>query len=442
MTSAPDQHAAAPPHDLAAERAVLAAMMANPDTIGELTQKLTAADFYRPAHATIFQAVTALFSDGYPTDHLAVISYLIEAGDIGRVGGATYLTGLVADAPPGAPAWFANAVLDRAEDRRWLEHAEQTRQFVLAPGTTAERRGQIEASFDRVVRQRDTGRGKWAGDILGPAIDQMAAAFDGHASARIVPTGFRDLDRLLGGGLHAGQLVVVAGRPGLGKSTIGSDFVRHASLRHGMTSMFVTLEMSDVELLLRWISAETRIPLHLVRSGSLREEEWEKVTQLIDRFVENRIMVYDDPGMYLPQIRAEARRMKRRHDLRLLVVDYLQLMSNPGRKESRQQEVSDLSRGLKLLAKEIECPVVAMSQLNRNPETRADKRPGLGDLRESGSIEQDADVVILLHWDQSGDSARTGEVDFIVAKQRNGPTGTVTVANQLHISRFHDMAVA
>jgi replicative DNA helicase len=226
-------------------------------------------------------------------------------------------------------------------------------------------------------------------------------------------------------------------------STAAMDFTRAASVKHNMASAIFSLEMSKVEIVMRLLSAEARVPLHVLRSGQLSDDDWTKLARRMGEISEAPLFVDDTPSMNLMEIRAKARRLKQRHDLKLIIVDYLQLMTSPKRTESRQQEVADLSRGLKLLAKEVECPVVAVSQLNRGPEQRTDKRPQLSDLRESGSIEQDADVVILLHRDDYYDkeSPRAGEADFIVAKHRNGPTDTITVAAQLHLSRFVDMAI-
>ncbi|MBF9128252.1 replicative DNA helicase [Plantactinospora sp. S1510] len=226
-------------------------------------------------------------------------------------------------------------------------------------------------------------------------------------------------------------------------STASMDFARNAAIRHNCASAIFSLEMSKVEIVMRLLSAEARVPLHVLRSGQLSDDDWTKLARRMGEISEAPLFVDDTPNMNLMEIRAKARRLKQRHDLKMIVVDYLQLMSSPKRTESRQQEVAELSRGLKLLAKEVECPVIAVSQLNRGPEQRTDKRPQLSDLRESGSIEQDADVVILLHRDDYYDkeSPRAGEADFIVAKHRNGPTDTVTVAAQLHLSRFVDMAI-
>jgi replicative DNA helicase len=226
-------------------------------------------------------------------------------------------------------------------------------------------------------------------------------------------------------------------------STASMDFARHSAIRANQAAAIFSLEMSKVEIVMRLLSAEARVPLHVLRSGQLSDDDWTKLARCMGEISEAPLFVDDTPNMNLMEIRAKARRLKQRHDLKMIVVDYLQLMTSPKRTESRQQEVADLSRGLKLLAKEVECPVIAVSQLNRGPEQRTDKRPQLSDLRESGSIEQDADVVILLHRDDYYDkeSPRAGEADFIIAKHRNGPTDTVTVAAQLHLSRFVDMAI-
>ena len=255
-----------------------------------------------------------------------------------------------------------------------------------------------------------------------------------------VPTGFRDLDELTNG-LHPGQLVIIAARPAVGKSTWGLDIARSASIRHGLASCIFSLEMGRNEITMRLLSAEARVPLHHMRAGTMSDDDWARLARRMGEVAEAPLFIDDSPNMTMMEIRAKARRLKQRHDLRLVVVDYMQLMTSTKRVESRQVEVSEMSRSLKLLAKELDVPVVAISQLNRQPEQRADKRPQLSDLRESGSIEQDADLVVLLHREDlyEKESPRAGEADLIVAKNRNGPTRTVTVAFQGHYSRFVDM---
>jgi len=274
-------------------------------------------------------------------------------------------------------------------------------------------------------------------------LDEIAAIASRTGTLTGVPTGFADLDALMNG-LRPGQLVVVAARPAVGKSTLGLDFARSASIKHGLTSVIFSLEMSRSEITMRLLSAESRVPLHHMRSGPMTDDDWARLARRMVEVAEAPLFIDDSPNLTMMEIRAKARRLKQRHDLRLIVVDYLQLMSSHKRVESRQQEVSELSRSLKLLAKELDVPVVAISQLNRGPEQRTDKRPQLADLRESGSIEQDADAVILLYREDAfeRESPRAGEADLIVAKHRNGPTATITVAFQGHYSRFVDMSPA
>ena len=437
-----------PPQDIAAEQCVLGGMLLSKDAIADVVEILREGDFYRPAHATVFNAILDLYGRGEPADAVTTAAALANAGELGRVGGAAYLHTLISSVPTAAnAAYYARIVSERAVLRRLVEAG--TRIVQLGYGSAAGQGRDVDELVDLaqqvvydVTERRVSEDFAVLADMLQNTLDEIEAVGAQSGVMTGVPTGFADLDRLLNG-LHPGQLIVVAGRPGLGKSTAAMDFARCASVRHNLTSAIFSLEMSKVEIVTRLLAAEARVPLHVLRSGQLSDDDWTRLARRMGEISEAPLYVDDTPNMTLMEIRAKARRLRQRHDLRLVVVDYLQLMSSPKRVESRQQEVAELSRGLKLLAKEIECPVVAVSQLNRGPEQRTDKRPQLSDLRESGSIEQDADVVILLHRDDYYDreSPRAGEADFIVAKHRNGPTDTVTVAAQLHFSRFVDMAV-
>jgi replicative DNA helicase len=237
-------------------------------------------------------------------------------------------------------------------------------------------------------------------------------------------------------------MVIVAARPAVGKSTLALDLCRAASIHNNMTSCFFSLEMSRSEIVMRLLSAEARIPLNDIRNGRMKEEGWQRLAPKMAEVSGAPLFIDDSPNMTMMEIRAKARRLKQRHDLRLIVIDYMQLMTSGRKVESRQVEVSEFSRQIKLLAKELEVPIIALSQLNRGPEQRGDKRPMMSDLRESGSLEQDADMVILLHRDDvyEKESTRPGEADLIVAKHRNGPTRDIVVAFQGHYSRFVDMA--
>jgi replicative DNA helicase len=441
------QYDKTPPQDIAAEQCVLGGMLLSKDAIADVVEILKSNDFYRPLHATIFDAILDLYGRGEPADAITVAAALADSGDLGRVGGAPYLHTLISTVPTAANAsYYARIVGERAVLRRLVEAGTRIVQLGYGSGSGGRDVDDLvdlaqQAVYD-VTERRVSEDFAVLADMLQPTLDEIEAVGAQGGVMTGVPTGFTDLDRLLNG-LHAGQLVIVAGRPGLGKSTASMDFARNAAVRHNLASAIFSLEMSKVEIVMRLLSAEARVPLHVLRSGQLSDDDWTKLARRMGEISEAPLFVDDTPSMNLMEIRAKARRLKQRHDLKLIVVDYLQLMTSPKRTESRQQEVADLSRGLKLLAKEVECPVIAVSQLNRGPEQRTDKRPQLSDLRESGSIEQDADVVILLHRDDYYDkeSPRAGEADFIVAKHRNGPTDTVTVAAQLHLSRFVDMAV-
>lgn len=437
-----------PPQDVAAEQCVLGGMLLSKDAIADVVEILKTNDFYRPVHATIFDTILDIYGRGEPADSITVAAALADSGDLVRIGGAPYLHTLIASVPTAAnAAYYARIVSERAVLRRLVEAG--TKIVQLGYGTANGGSRDVDDIVDLaqqavydVTERRVSEDFAVLADMLQPTLDEIEAVGAQGGVMTGVPTGFSDLDRLLNG-LHAGQLIIVAGRPGLGKSTASMDFARNAAIRANQAAAIFSLEMSKVEIVMRLLSAEARVPLHVLRSGQLSDDDWTKLARCMGEISEAPLFVDDTPSMNLMEIRAKARRLKQRHDLKMIVVDYLQLMTSPKRTESRQQEVADLSRGLKLLAKEVECPVIAVSQLNRGPEQRTDKRPQLSDLRESGSIEQDADVVILLHRDDYYDkeSPRAGEADFIVAKHRNGPTDTVTVAAQLHLSRFVDMAI-
>jgi replicative DNA helicase len=387
-----------PPQDVAAEQCVLGGMLLSKDAIADVVEILKPGDFYRPVHATIFDAVLDLYGRGEPADPITVAAALADTGDLGRVGGAPYLHTLIASVPTAANAsYYARIVGERAVLRRLVEAG--TRIVQLGYGAASGAGRDVDDVVDLaqqavydVTERRVSEDFAVLADMLQPTLDEIEAVGAQGGVMTGVPTGFTDLDRLLNG-LHAGQLVIVAGRPGLGKSTASMDFARNAAIRHNCASAIFSLEMSKVEIVMRLLSAEARVPLHVLRSGQLSDDDWTKLARRMGEISEAPLFVDDTPSMNLMEIRAKARRLKQRHDLKLIVVDYLQLMTSPKRTESRQQEVAELSRGLKLLAKEVECPVIAVSQLNRGPEQRTDKRPQLSDLRESGCLTADTRVI-------------------------------------------------
>ncbi|MEV5374737.1 replicative DNA helicase [Streptomyces nondiastaticus] len=434
-----------PPQDLDAEQSVLGGMLLSKDAIADVVEVLKGHDFYRPAHETIYQAILDLYAKGEPADPITVAAELTKRGEITRVGGAPYLHSLVQTVPTAANAeYYAEIVHERAVLRRLVEAGTRITQMgYAADGDVDDIVNKAQAEVYAVTEQRTSEDYLPLGDIMEGALDEIEAIGSRSGEMTGVPTGFTDLDALTNG-LHPGQMIVIAARPAMGKSTLALDFARACSIKHNMASVIFSLEMGRNEIAMRLLSAEARVALHHMRSGSMTDEDWTRLARRMPDVSQAPLFIDDSPNLSMMEIRAKCRRLKQRSDIKLVIIDYLQLMQAGGSKraESRQQEVSDMSRNLKLLAKELELPVIALSQLNRGPEQRTDKKPMVSDLRESGSIEQDADMVILLHREDAyeKESPRAGEADIIVGKHRNGPTATITVAFQGHYSRFVDMA--
>ena len=431
-----------PPHDDEAEMAVLGGMLLSKDAIGEVSQMIDVTDFYQPKHQTIYEAIIDLFSNSQNVDVVIVANQLMKDGNLDKVGGADYLHTLVAFVPTAANAtYYAEIVHQRAILRNVIAAGTKIAQLgYSAEGSQAE---DVVNLAQAEVYEMSTGRVKQDYEAIGPVVHDALEQLDKLQNGDLktgVPTGFRDIDDVTQG-LQPGQMIVVAGRPAMGKSTLGVDFARSAALHHGLTTIIFSLEMSKNELAQRIISAESNIPLAAMRrADDITPERWAILNELQGKLQNAPLFIDDSPNMSLMEIRAKCRRLKQTNDLKLVVIDYLQLMTSGKAVESRQQEVSDFSRALKLLAKELEVPVVALSQLNRGPEMRQDKKPQLSDLRESGSIEQDADVVFLVHRPDAYDKEdRPGEADIIMAKHRNGPTETFHLAFLGAYSKFKDM---
>jgi replicative DNA helicase len=442
--SAPEQgFDRVPPHDLAAEQGVLGGCLLSKDAIADVVEILQSNDFYRPAHSDVYEVVQDLYGRGEPADVVSVSAELARRDLLGKIGGAPYLHTLISSVPTAANAgYYAEIVREKAVLRRLGSAGTRIVQMAEAP--TADVDGVVDRAQQlvyEVTEQRTSEDFTRLDSLLQPTLDEVEA-IQGHDGAMTgVPTGFADLDSLTNG-LRGGQLIVIAARPAMGKSTLGLDLARAAAIRHAQAAVIFSLEMSKTEITMRLLSAEARVHLQNLRGGRMSDDDWTRVARRLGEMSGAPLFIDDSPHVTMMEIRAKARRLKQRHGLRLIILDYLQLMSSPKRVENRQQEVSEISRSLKLLAKELDVPVVALSQLNRSAEQREGKRPMLSDLRESGAIEQDADMVILLHREDvyQPESPRAGEADFIVAKHRNGPTATVVVSFQGHYSRFVDMA--
>ncbi len=434
-----------PPQDLVAEQSVLGGMLLSKDAIADVLERLRPGDFYRPAHRCVYDSILDLYGRGEPADAVTVAAELDRRGLLRRVGGAPYLHTLISTVPTAANAgYYAGIVAEKALLRRLVEAGTRVVQYGYAGAEGAD----VNEVVDRAQAEIYDVTERRAGEdfvpleaLLQPTMDEIDAIASAGGISRGVPTGFTELDELTNG-LHPGQMIVIAARPGAGKSTLALDVLRSAAIRHQLGAVMFSLEMGKSEIVMRLLSAEAGVPLSAMRSGRMTDEHWTRLAARMTALSGAPLFLDDSPNLTMMEIRAKARRLKQKSDLRLVVIDYLQLMTSGKKVESRQQEVSEFSRQLKLLAKELEVPVVALSQLNRGPEQRTDKKPMLADLRESGAIEQDADMVILLHRPDAvdPDSPRGGEADLIVAKHRNGPTRTVTVVHQLHLSRFANMA--
>jgi len=378
-----------PPQDLAAEQSVLGGMLLSKDAIADVVEVLSPNDFYRPAHQSVYDCVLDLYGRGEPADPITVSAELERRGELVRVGGAPYLHTLIATVPTAANAsYYAEIVAEKAVLRRLVEAGTRIVQLGYngADGADVDEVvDRAQAAIYEVTERRTSEDYSVLEDMLQPTMDEIDAIASRGGQSLGIPTGFTDLDAVTNG-LHPGQMIIVAARPGVGKSTLGLDFARSCSIRNGLTSCIFSLEMSKTEIVMRMLSAEAKIRLGDMRGGRMTDDDWTRLARRMSEISEAPLFVDDSPNLTMMEIRAKARRLKQRNDLRLIVVDYLQLMTSGKRTESRQQEVSEFSRHLKLMAKELEVPVIAISQLNRGPEQRTDKRPMLSDLRESGCL--------------------------------------------------------
>lgn len=430
------------PNDMLAEQSALGGMLLSQEACAEVFESVKGSDFYAPKHELIFEAVATLFGKGEPIDVITVTDELMKQGNLVKAGGADYLHTLTSIVPTAAnAAFYAKIVQEKATLRRLVEVGTKIAQLGYANEGDVE--DLVNEAQERVYQ---VGGASVTEDYVGlstsieAAINEIESAQKRGGDMVGVPTGFIELDELTHG-FHPGQLIIVAARPAVGKSTIALDFARHAAVKANKPTIFFSLEMGRAEIAMRLLSAESNIYLQNMRKGNIGDNEWARLAQVRGQINDAPLYIDDSPNLTLVEIRAKCRRLAQRVGLKMVVIDYIQLMTSGKKVESRQQEVSEFSRALKLLAKELQVPVIALSQLNRQAEQTKDKKPEISHLRESGSLEQDADVVILLHREGIGerDHPRAAEADVILAKQRSGPTGTVTVAFQGQYSRFMNM---
>lgn len=418
-----------PPNSVEAEQSVLGAMLLDKEAISTATEVIGGEDFYREAHKEIFEAIVDIYNRSEPVDLITLTEKLKTRKTLDAVGGITFLTNLM-DAVPTTHnvKYYAKIIEEKALLRRLIRTSND---IISKSYSASEEIGDIiddaEKGIFNISLNRSTQGFTHVKNILNVNFDKIEELYLNKGRITGVSTGFADLDEKLSG-LQKSDLVLVAARPSMGKSSFMMNIVQHAAVRDKVTTAIFSLEMSKEQLTQRLLCAEALIDAHRLRIGDINEDEWVKLARSMGPLSESPIYIDDTPAISITEMRAKCRRLKLEHNLGLIVIDYLQLMQGKsGGSDSRQQEISEISRSLKALAREINVPVVALSQLSRAPEMRADHRPILSDLRESGAIEQDADVVMFLYRDEyyHPDSEKKNIGEVIIAKQRNGPTGTV-----------------
>jgi replicative DNA helicase len=438
------QTAPVPPQSTDAEEAVLGAMMLSPAAIAVVSEIIDGADFYRESHARIYRAGLSLYGRGEPVDAITLVDELEGRGELEDVGGRARVHELAALVPASANAGHYARIIREAATLRGLIQAggEISRLGWDGTGETIELVDRAEQIVFDLSQQRVSGDFAHIEQLLKESFERITALYESGADVTGVPSGYRDLDRLTSG-FQPGNLVVVAARPSMGKSAFGLGVAANLAVRHGVPVAVFTLEMSKAEVTQRLMCSEAKVESQRLRTGRLAPEDWPRLTTACDKLAKAPIFVDDTGSVTMMEIRSKARRLKSKQpQLGLVVVDYLQLMTSGTTAENRVQEVSQISRNLKLLARDLELPILAMSQLSRAVEQRHDKRPILSDLRESGSIEQDADLVAFLYRDDyyDEDSQQPGIAEVILAKHRNGPTDTVKLSFLKRYAKFADLA--
>ena len=430
------------PHSREAEESVIGAVLLSADAVNIALEKLHPEDFYRPSHQVLFEAITDLFDANEPIDAVTVSEALRRNDALERIGGVPFLTSLLESVPTASNVeYYAAIVEEHALRRRLMKVGGRLNSLAMTidePISDVLDRAEQEVF---AVSERRIGEGLAPIDpLLAPAIERAEELNRLGSEITGIPLGFRDLDRKLAG-LHPTNLVIVASRPGMGKSSLALNIAQNVAVQGHPVAVF-SLEMSREEIVTRMLCAEGRIDSQRLRTGRLGENDFTKLSNAASVLYKKPIFVDDSPGLTVTEIRAKARRLKRRPGLALVVVDYIQLMHSPGGSENRQQEIATISRNLKNLARELQVPIIALSQLNRSLESREDKRPRLGDLRESGAIEQDADVVMFIYrheYYQPEAQETKGIAEVAIAKHRQGATGRVDMTFLPEFTLFADM---
>jgi len=437
-----------PPHSIQAEQSVLGGLMLDNQTWDSVADKVIAEDFYRKDHRLIFTTIELLAEKQDPFDVITLSESLDGIGELQSVGGLAYLGTLAKDTPSAANiVAYANIVRDRSVLRQLIHIGTEISDsaFNTEGRDTSELLEQAERDVFKIAEQRQRGQEggfKSIKNLLATAVDKIETLYEQEGSITGESTGFNDFDDLTSG-LQPADLIIVAGRPSMGKTTIAMNMAENVAISSGKPVAVFSMEMPGDSLAMRMMSSLGRIDQNKVRTGKLDDDEWPRLTSAINMLAETKLFIDDTPALTPTEVRARCRRLVREHGpLGLIVLDYLQLMQSPSSGENRVQQISDISRGLKALAKELNVPVVALSQLNRNLEQRPNKRPVMSDLRETGAIEQDADLIVFVYRDEvyNEDSPDKGTAEVIIGKQRNGPLGTVRLTFLGQFTKFENFA--
>ena len=419
-----------PPHSIEAEQAVLGGLMIDNEAWSNVVERLNSDDFYRRDHASIFRALEMLANDSKPFDVVTLGDWLGERGQLQDVGGMAYLGELAENTPSAANiAAYADIVRQRSILRGLISAGTQIVESAFrTEGRNPDELLDLAESlvFEIAERESKGRRGfRPIKELLVDALERIDLLFQRDNPITGVATGFYELDNMTSG-LQKSDLVIIAGRPSMGKTAFAINIAQHAAIKEELPVAVFSMEMPSEQLAMRMMSSLGRIDQHKVRTGRLSDDDWPRLTHSVGILSEAKMFIDDTPALTPSDLRARCRRLAREHGIGLVVIDYLQLMQVPGTKENRATEISEISRSLKALAKELSCPVIALSQLNRSLESRQDKRPVMSDLRESGAIEQDADVIMFIYRDEvyNEDSADKGIAEIIIGKQRNGPIGS------------------
>jgi len=436
-----------PPQAVDVEMAVLGAMLLDKGAIAKAIEILDDSSFYKPAHQRIFAGMVALFEKSEPVDLITLVEELRRRAELDKIGGEYYLTELTTRVTTAANIeYHAHIVLEKALMRQLISSSSEVVGRAYSETEDAlDLLDEAEQKIFQISEQRMKKSFISMNTAVHQTMEMLESIHGKHSGVTGVPSGYTELDNYTGG-FQKSDLIIVAGRPSQGKTALVLSVARNASIFHEVPVAFFSLEMSNQQLVLRLICAEARVDAQSVRTGRLPEDEWRKLSTSIGKLYKAKIFIDDTPALTALEIRAKARRLKVEHNVGLVIVDYLQLMQGPKNSQSREQEISSISRSLKALAKELNIPVIALSQLNRAVEMRGDKRPVLADLRESGAIEQDADVVLFVHRPEmfginvdENNEPTEGMAEIIIGKQRNGPTGSARLAFIKQYARFENL---